>query len=212
MVKRLSTMRETCVGSLGREDPLAKEMTTHSSILGWKIPWMEQPGSLHSMGSQRVGHDLETSLSLFIVYLNRWLSNIWLKCENSAMKVLSDTQISRRGNGSIGIQGPAQSTASTRGKGSFPPKAVLWAALNSAVWSLVPSAGQMRALQAYRVCNGSKEANCPCRGILQLLAKVMLMTCLSAFSRLPQALCIAVVMGGIGNVKEPVFLMPFSCF
>ena len=127
-VKRLSIMRETCVGSLGREDPLAKEMTTHSSTLGWRIPWMEQTGSLQSMGSQRVGLDLATSLSLFIIYLNRWLSNIWLKCENSAMKVLSDAQISRRGNGSIGIQGPPQSTASPRGKVSFPPKAVLWEA------------------------------------------------------------------------------------
>ena len=70
-VKRLSTMRETCVGFLGREDPLAKEMTTHSSTLGWRIPWMEQTGSLQSMGSQRVGLDLATSLSLFIIYLNR---------------------------------------------------------------------------------------------------------------------------------------------
>ena len=56
-VKRLSTMRETQVQSLGWEDPLEKEMTTHSSILAWKIPWMEEPGRLESMGSQRVGHD-----------------------------------------------------------------------------------------------------------------------------------------------------------
>ena len=57
MVKRLPTMRETWVQSLGREDLLQKEMTTHSSILAWKIPWMEEPGGLQSMGSQRVGHD-----------------------------------------------------------------------------------------------------------------------------------------------------------
>ena len=57
MVKRLPTMRETRVRSLGREDPLEKEMATHSSSLAWKIPWMEEPGRLHSMGSQRVGHD-----------------------------------------------------------------------------------------------------------------------------------------------------------
>ena len=43
--------------SLGLEDPLEKEMATHSSVLAWKIPWMEEPGSLQSMGSQRVGHD-----------------------------------------------------------------------------------------------------------------------------------------------------------
>ena len=62
MVKRLPTMRETLVRSLGREDPLEKEMATHSSTLAWKIPWMEEPGRQQSMGSQRVGHDWETSL------------------------------------------------------------------------------------------------------------------------------------------------------
>ena len=56
-VKRLPTMRETRVRSLGREDPLEKEMTTHSSTLAWKIPWTEEPGRLQSMGSRRVGHD-----------------------------------------------------------------------------------------------------------------------------------------------------------
>ena len=45
------------VQSLGREDPLEKEMATHSSTLAWKIPWTEKPGRLQSMGSQRVGHD-----------------------------------------------------------------------------------------------------------------------------------------------------------
>ena len=57
MVKRLPTMRETWVQSLGQEDPLEKEMATHFSTLAWKIPWMEQPGRLQSMGSQRVRHD-----------------------------------------------------------------------------------------------------------------------------------------------------------
>ena len=54
MVKRLPTMQETQVQSLGREDPLEKEMATHSGILAWKIPWMEEPGRLQSMGLQRV--------------------------------------------------------------------------------------------------------------------------------------------------------------
>ena len=57
MVKRLPTMQETRVRSLGREDPLEKEMATHSSILAWRIPWIKEPGGLQSMGSQRVGHD-----------------------------------------------------------------------------------------------------------------------------------------------------------
>ena len=57
MVKRLPTMRETRVQSLGQEDLLEKEMATHSSILAWKIPWMEDPVRLQSMGSERVRHD-----------------------------------------------------------------------------------------------------------------------------------------------------------
>ena len=56
-VKRLLKMRETRVPSLGWEDPLEKEMATHSSTLAWKIPWTEARGRLQSMGSQRVGHD-----------------------------------------------------------------------------------------------------------------------------------------------------------
>ena len=56
-VKRLPAMQETWVKSLGWEDPLEKEMATHSSILAWKIPWMEKPGRLQSMGSKRVKHD-----------------------------------------------------------------------------------------------------------------------------------------------------------
>ena len=56
-LKRLPAMRETRVRSLGREDPLEKEIATHSSILAWRIPWMEEPGGLPSTGSQRVGHD-----------------------------------------------------------------------------------------------------------------------------------------------------------
>ena len=57
MVKRLSTIQETWVRSLDREDPLEKEIATHSSTIAWKIPWTEDPGRLPSMGSQRVGHD-----------------------------------------------------------------------------------------------------------------------------------------------------------
>ena len=57
IVKNLPAVEETRVQSLGQEDPLEKEMATHSSILAWKIPWTEEPGRLQSMGSQRVGHD-----------------------------------------------------------------------------------------------------------------------------------------------------------
>ena len=57
MVKHLPTMRKTRVQSLGREDPLEKEMATHSSTLAWKIPQTEERGRLQSMGLQRVRHD-----------------------------------------------------------------------------------------------------------------------------------------------------------
>ena len=56
-LRRLPTVWETWVLSLGWEDPLEKEMATHSSILAWRIPWTEEPGGLQSTGSQRVGHD-----------------------------------------------------------------------------------------------------------------------------------------------------------
>ena len=64
MVKRLPTMKKTWVQSLGRQDLLEKEMATDSSILAWKTPWTVEPVKLQSMGSQRVGHDWATSLSL----------------------------------------------------------------------------------------------------------------------------------------------------
>ena len=57
MVKRLPTMQETQVQSLGWEDSPEKEMATHSSILAWRFSWMEEPGRLQSMGLQRVGHN-----------------------------------------------------------------------------------------------------------------------------------------------------------
>ena len=56
-IKNPPAMQEIQVRSLGRGDPLEKEMAPHSSNLAWKIPWMEEPGRLESMGSQRVGHD-----------------------------------------------------------------------------------------------------------------------------------------------------------
>ena len=60
-VKRLPAMQETRIWSLGQEDPLEKAIATHSSTLAWKIPWMEEPGRLQTMGSQRVRHDWSTS-------------------------------------------------------------------------------------------------------------------------------------------------------
>ena len=68
-LKRLPEIKQTWVQSLGREDPLEKEMATHASILARRIPWMEEPGGLQSTGSQRVGHDWVTSLSQLLTRL-----------------------------------------------------------------------------------------------------------------------------------------------
>ena len=63
-VKNLYAMQETWVWFLGGEDPLEKGMTTHSSILAWRIPWTEEPGRLQSMGSKRVGPDWATNTQM----------------------------------------------------------------------------------------------------------------------------------------------------
>ena len=77
-VKCLPAMPETWVWSLGQEDPVEKEMATHSSTLDWKIPWAEEPDRLESMGSQRVGHDWATSLSLYsLIHDQHCRYHIW---------------------------------------------------------------------------------------------------------------------------------------
>ena len=88
-VKCLPTMRETRVWSLGGEATLAKEMTTHSSTLAWKILWIEEPGRLQSMGSQRIGHDWAISLSLSIYTSLGMLWDYHLFCRGSWMQMVS---------------------------------------------------------------------------------------------------------------------------
>ena len=68
-LKRLPAKWETWVRSLGQEDPLEKEMTTHSTILAWRIPGMGKPGGLLSMGSHRVGHPLEKGMAIYSIIL-----------------------------------------------------------------------------------------------------------------------------------------------
>ena len=75
--KHLPTIRETRVWSLDQEDPLEKEIATYSGTLAWKIPWTEDPGRLQFMGSQRVGRDWATSLSLSKLLLT-W-STDWIR-------------------------------------------------------------------------------------------------------------------------------------
>ena len=70
------TMRETQVRSLSQEDPLEKEMAIHSSTVAWKIPWTEEPGTLQSMGSQRVGHDWATSHHT--THTSKYYSQQWI--------------------------------------------------------------------------------------------------------------------------------------
>ena len=69
MEKNLPAMQETQVQSLDQENPLEKEMATHSSILAWRIPWTEEPGGLQSMGLQRVRHNWATFTSLYIYFI-----------------------------------------------------------------------------------------------------------------------------------------------
>ena len=85
-VKRLPTIRETQVQPLGQEDPLEKEMATRCRTLAWKIPWMEQPCRLQSMGSLRVRHDGATSLSLPLVIPGT--SAFWFKADISLSATL----------------------------------------------------------------------------------------------------------------------------
>ena len=70
MVKNLPAIRETQVRSLGQEDPLEKEMATHSSFLAWEIPWTEEPSGLQSMGSQKSDTTEQLTLSLIYIHLN----------------------------------------------------------------------------------------------------------------------------------------------
>ena len=93
-VKNLPAMWETWVRSLGWEDPLEKEMATHSTTLAWKFSWMEKPGRLQSMGSQRVGHDWETSLSLFFRLIIAFLprsKRLWISWLQSPSAVILET-------------------------------------------------------------------------------------------------------------------------
>ena len=71
IVKNPSAMQETQVRSLGCEDPLEKAMTTHFSILAWRILWTEEPGALQSAGSKRVGHDLSDQHFHTLVFIQR---------------------------------------------------------------------------------------------------------------------------------------------
>ena len=78
MVKYLPAMQETWVQSLGLEDPLKKGMATHSSILSWKIPGIEEPGRLQSMTSQRVRHNRATNRHAHSKHINEYQSNVSL--------------------------------------------------------------------------------------------------------------------------------------
>ena len=85
MVKNVPAMEETQVWSLGQEDPLEKGMAIHSSVLAWRIPWIEEPGGLQFRGSQRVRHSWTTNISLFWYQLlslrqmkKEKVSRVWL--------------------------------------------------------------------------------------------------------------------------------------
>ena len=91
MLKRLPAMRETWVQSLGREDPLEKEMATHSSILAWRIPWMEERDVLQSTGSQRVRHDWATSLFTHFIFIHLLKTHWIIKLNKLLKKTFTET-------------------------------------------------------------------------------------------------------------------------
>ena len=93
-LKRLPAMRETRVQSLGQEDTQEKEMATHSNILAWRIPWMEEPGGLQSAGLQRVRQDSVTN------DLKQWISKMNIQCKDEVVDLslgISLSQISLLG-------------------------------------------------------------------------------------------------------------------
>ena len=90
-------MQETHVQSLGQEDPLEKEMATHSSILAWEIPWTEEPGGLQSMGPKRAGHNwatVEGPLQRRLAGGDRGWAQLWIQQE----KVEVCSQVSGQGS------------------------------------------------------------------------------------------------------------------
>ena len=86
-VKHLSAMQETRVWSLGREDPLEKEMAIHSSIIAWKIPWTEEPGWLQSMGSQQLS-DFAIGSFLLDTLINHTCDTNYVLTINNAEKIM----------------------------------------------------------------------------------------------------------------------------
>ena len=76
------------VWSMDREDPLEKEMATHSSVLAWRIPWTEEPGGLQSMGSQRVRHDWVTNITLLLHYIYNYLHGVFIAFSSVAQSCL----------------------------------------------------------------------------------------------------------------------------
>ena len=89
MVEHLTTMRENQVLSLGQEDPLEKEMATHSSTLAWKISWMEEPDELQSMWLERVGHNHNQATSLSLCFLISYQLKLSNSIANSDSLILT---------------------------------------------------------------------------------------------------------------------------
>ena len=101
-VKHLPTIQETQVQSLGWEDLLEKEMATHSSILAWKIPWMEEPGRLQSMGLQKLKHDWATLTEQlnfhFPVQNKKWKKEVLEKTLESPLDSKEIKPVNPKGN------------------------------------------------------------------------------------------------------------------
>ena len=141
-LKRLPSMPETQVRSLGREDPLEKEMAAHSSILAWRIPWMEEPGWLQSTGSQRVGHDWATSLSQW-----SFLTRLYRDCVSSVAipAAFSPGRFDLQLPKSPSLQGPRASREAVSFSHSPWPKHLHHACIPSCLAVLQSLSGQMHS-------------------------------------------------------------------
>ena len=149
-IKNVPAMQETQVHSLGWEDPLEKEMATHSGILAWRIPWTEEPGGLQFPGSQRVGHGWVTNSFTFKENRMWWIEWRMLFCtEMCVWECISDKWRVCKSGGSeeefhVDIQKEqAEGTASTKTLGwivRFTAKRLAWGHLEQRrEWSCVAS-------------------------------------------------------------------------
>ena len=92
MVKNLPAVQETCIQSLGWENPLEKRMATHSSIVAWRIPRTKEPGKLQSMGSQRIRHEWATNALTLNIFVHLLFNQIKEMYKEEIYKIVTESK------------------------------------------------------------------------------------------------------------------------